>query len=69
MRREVFKTDFECPHCNKKHEDYDGNYLRRLNKSRTNSIHVDCDCKNKFLLVITFSGSLKGVKRVRREVV
>lgn len=53
------KTDFTCPHCGKVHEDKDDKYFNRINKNKTWTTKVKCDCGKPFYLTVSFDGQFQ----------
>ena len=53
------KTDFTCPHCKKLHEDKDDKYFDRINKNKTFTTKVKCECGKQFYLTISFDGQFQ----------
>jgi hypothetical protein len=42
------KVDFRCPHCDKKYNDADEKYYKRLEKSKKSHIEIKCSCGHWF---------------------
>jgi hypothetical protein len=57
------KTDFTCPHCQKMHHDKDDKYFDRINKNKTWTTKVNCDCGKLFYLTISFDGQFQTFKK------
>lgn len=47
---------FTCPSCNKQYEDADDKYCRRINKNKTFTTKVKCECNNTFRLTVYYTG-------------
>lgn len=50
------KTEFKCPHCNKKYDDEDDKYLDRINKNKNWCTKIKCKCDKTFELTFDSTG-------------
>lgn len=53
---DLAKTDFSCPHCNKKYDDGDDYYLKRCNKNKSFTTKVKCSCSKSFRMTYSMVG-------------
>lgn len=56
------KTDFNCPHCNKKHNDDNDVYLKRCNKNKHFTTKIKCSCGEWFGFCYNQQGDAVGFK-------
>jgi hypothetical protein len=47
---------FQCPHCSKQYEDVDEKYLKCINKNKTWTTKVKCECNKTFSLTVEYTG-------------
>ena len=59
------KTDFNCPHCGKLHEDKDDKYFDRIRKNKTWTTKVKCECGKSFYLTVSFDGQFQTFVKLK----
>ena len=59
------KTDFSCPHCVKLHVDTNDKYFDRINKNKTWTTKVKCQCGKSFYLTVSFDGQFQTFVKLK----
>jgi uncharacterized C2H2 Zn-finger protein len=57
------KTDFTCPHCDKLHEDKEDKYFDKINKNKSWTTKVNCQCGKPFNLTVNYKGDFQTFKK------
>jgi hypothetical protein len=61
------KIDFYCPYCGKKFIDKDDVYCNRINKNKSFTTKVKCECNNWFRLTANYKSELITWKITKTE--
>lgn len=56
------KTDFKCPHCDKKYDDNDDKYVTRCNANKNHCTSIKCSCGEKFSMTYNIMGEAVSFK-------
>ena len=48
------RTDFKCPHCNKKYNDVDDKYLIRCENNKSGMTKINCECSKSFMMTYDY---------------
>ena len=53
-------TTFSCPHCGKQYDDSNDKYCDRINKNKSFTTKVKCECKKTFNLTFDYTGKFQS---------
>ena len=61
------KTHFNCPNCNQKYNDIDGEYKERCKRNFTNVVSISCDCDKRFFIKFKLNGDIVAFGKKKRH--
>ncbi len=59
---DLANLEFECPYCNKIHNDYDEKLNNKMDKNKCGYTKIKCDCGEKIGVSVNMMGDMVGFK-------